>query len=116
MKKLLISAAVSSLSIAGSALAADMPVKAPKAPAPAPAFTWSSCYLGAHAGGGWARKDITDPVELVQNSFAGAPVTAGVTTAHISPSGAVIGGQFGCDYQFASNWVGGVEGAASGQP
>ena len=37
MKKLLISAAVSSLSIAGSALAADMPVKAPKAPAPAPA-------------------------------------------------------------------------------
>ena len=114
MKKLLISAAVSSLSIAGSALAADMPVKAPKAPAPAPAFTWSSCYLGAHAGGGWARKDITGPVEFVQNSFAGTPVTAGVTTAHISPSGAVIGGQFGCDYQFASNWVGGVEGAASG--
>ena len=114
MKKLLISAAASSLSIAGSALAADMPVKTPKAPAPAPAFTWSSCYLGAHAGGGWARKDITSPVELVQNSLAGAPVTVGVTAAHISPSGAVIGGQLGCDYQFASNWVGGVEGAASG--
>jgi hypothetical protein len=43
-----------------------------------------------------------DPVELVQNSFAGARVTAGVTTAHISPSGVVIGGQFGCDYQFAA--------------
>jgi outer membrane immunogenic protein len=25
-----------------------------------------------------------------------------------------MGGQFGCDYQFATNWVAGVEGSASG--
>ena len=114
MKKLLLSAAVSSLSIAGSALAADMPVKASKAPVPVPAFTWTSCYLGAHAGGGWSQKDVTNPVQVVQDSFSGAPVTTGVTTAHLSPSGAVIGGQIGCDYQFASNWIVGIEGAASG--
>src|ERR1700693_1703592 len=114
MKKLLLSAAVSSLSIAGSALAADMPVKASKAPVPVPAFTWTSCYLGAHAGGGWSQKDVTHPVQVVQDSFSGAPGTTGVTTAHLSPSGAVIGGQIGCDYQFASNWIVGIEGAASG--
>jgi outer membrane immunogenic protein len=115
MKKLpLLSAAVCSLSIAGPSLAADMPMYAAKAPAPAFAFNWSGCYLGAHAGGGWANKAITDPVQLVQDSLSGAPVTAGVTTVNVSPSGAVVGGQIGCDYQFAPNWVVGVEGAASG--
>jgi outer membrane immunogenic protein len=106
MKKLmLVSAAVVSLSV--PALAADLPVKARPVPV-LPPFTWTSCFLGGHVGGGWAQKDITDPVELVQ----GAADT--VTTVRVNPSGAVIGGQFGCDYQFAPNWVVGVEGAASG--
>jgi outer membrane immunogenic protein len=114
MKKLLLAnIAISVLGAGGTALAADMPVKAPPVAAPPP-FTWTGCYLGAHLGGGWARKDITDPVQLVQDSFSGAPLTTGVTTASASPSGVVVGGQFGCDYQFASNWVAGIEGAASG--
>jgi outer membrane immunogenic protein len=108
MKKLmLVSAALASLSI--PAFAADLAVKAPGSPP----FMWTSCFLGAHAGGGWARNDITDPVGLVEESAFGAPAT-GVTTAQVNPSGAVIGGQFGCDYQFAPNWVAGVEGSASG--
>jgi outer membrane immunogenic protein len=110
----LIGPAVSWLSIAGTALAADMPVKAPNAPAPVPAFAWTSCYDGAHAGGGWARTDVTNPVQVVQDAISAAPVTTGVTTLHLSPSGAVIGGQIGCDYQFTANWVVGIEGAASG--
>ena len=110
MKKLILAgAALASLSI--PALGADMRVKGPP---PVPLFTWTSCFLGMHAGGGWAQKDVTDPVQLVQDAFAAAPVTTGVTTASISPSGGVIGGQFGCDYQFAPNWVIGVEGAAAG--
>ncbi len=40
--------------------------------------------------------------------------TTGVTTASTSPTGAVIGGQIGCDYQFASSMVVGIEGSASG--
>jgi outer membrane immunogenic protein len=112
MKKLLfIAAAVSSLSAASSALAADLPVKAPGMAIPV--FTWTSCFLGAHVGGGWARKDITDPVALAEDALGLAP-TPTVTTAQVNPSGAVIGGQFGCDYQFAPNWVVGVEGSASG--
>ena len=111
MKKLILAAAaLVSLSI--PAFAADMPVK--ERPVPVPVFTWTGCFLGMHAGGGWAHKDVTDPIALVQDSFAGAPATIGVTTASISPSGGVVGGQFGCDYQFAPNWVVGVEGSAAG--
>jgi outer membrane immunogenic protein len=112
MKKLLL-AATSLLAIAGPALAADMPIQVPLAPAPA--FSWTGCYAGAHIGGGWAHKDITDPVALVQDQISGGPVTAGVTTVGLSPNGYLIGGQFGCDYQAAgSNWVLGFEGAVSG--
>jgi outer membrane immunogenic protein len=111
MKKLmLVSAALALLSI--PALAADIAVKAPGMPA-LPPFAWTGCFLGAYVGGGWARKDVTDPVALVEENAFGTPAT-GVTTAQVNPSGAVIGGQFGCDYQFVSNWVAGVEGSASG--
>jgi len=113
MRKLLIAnLAAAAMTMAGSALAADIPVKAP---APfVERFTWTGCYLGGHVGGGWARKDITDPVQLVQDSFLFPGATTGVTTVNPSPSGAVIGGQIGCDYEFASNFVIGVEGSASG--
>ncbi len=112
MRKLLFAnLALLATAIAGPAFAADMPVKA----APfAERFTWSGCYLGGHLGGAFARKDITDPVQLVQDSFLGAGSTAGVTTAGVSADGAVIGGQIGCDYQFAPSWVIGIAGDAAG--
>jgi opacity protein-like surface antigen len=115
MKKLLlVSAAMGLMSLAGPALAADMPLNVTKAPAAPPVFYWTGCYLGGHLGGGWSSKDVTDPVQLVQDTLSGAPVTAGVTSVSLNPAGIVVGGQFGCDYQFASNWVVGFEGAASG--
>jgi opacity protein-like surface antigen len=49
----------------------------------------------------------------VQNSFGAGP-TPGVTTVSPAPSGVVIGGQIGCDYEFAPSWVVGIEGSASG--
>ena len=112
MKKLLLAGvAAMSAGIAGPALAADMPLGYV---APVPIFNWTSCFLGAHIGGGWAHKDFTDPVALVQNSILGT-VTPGVTTVGVSSSGLIIGGQMGCDYQFGfSPWVVGVEGAVSG--
>jgi outer membrane immunogenic protein len=114
MKKSFLTVAMISMpSLMGSALAADLGVKAPVS-GPAPAFSWSSCYFGLHAGGGFASKDITDPVQLTQDSVLGAGTTVGRTTAYVTPSGAVIGGQLGCDYQVAPNWVVGIEGAASG--
>lgn len=98
--------------MAGPAVAADMPLEA-AAPFAA-RFSWTSCYLGGHLGGGFARKDLTDPVQLVQDSFLGPGSTTGITTVSPTPRGIVIGGQIGCDYQFASSLVVGIEGAASG--
>jgi outer membrane immunogenic protein len=112
MRKLLFAqAAMLAATLAGPAIAADLPLKS-EAPFVA-RFAWTGCYLGGSLGGGFATKDITDPVALVQESFAPGS-TAGITTANLSPRGVVIGGQIGCDYQFASSWVVGIEGAAAG--
>jgi outer membrane immunogenic protein len=112
MKKLLLAgAALPMLSnIAGSALAADMPLFV----APVPIFSWTSCFLGAHIGGAWARDSFTDPAALVENSVLGTVVPPGATVG-VSSNGLIIGGQMGCDYQFGfSPWVLGAEGAVSG--
>ncbi|MGB8400877.1 outer membrane protein [Bradyrhizobium sp.] len=113
MKKLsFATAAALVVTFASPAHAADLPLRA-ETPFAA-RFNWTGCYLGGHLGGGFAHKNITDPVQLVQDSFQGLGSTAGITTVSPSPTGVVIGGQIGCDYQFASSWVVGVEGAASG--
>jgi opacity protein-like surface antigen len=104
-------AAIALSSIAGPVLATDMPIGRPLS---TPAFSWTSCHLGAHVGGGWARESMIDPVQLVQDAIIGPGTTVGLTTVSPSPSGAVIGGQMGCDYQFMSNWVMGMQGDASG--
>ena len=117
MNKLnLLGAAGLALAAAGPAFAADLPQMPVKATF-AQRFTWTSCYLGAHVGGAWMRNDVTDPVLLVQDNVnLGGPgfTTGGPTTVGVNENGAVIGGQIGCDYQFPSNFVLGVEGAASG--
>jgi outer membrane immunogenic protein len=111
MRKTLVTAvAISLTGIAGPAIAADLPVSAPwTAP-----FSWTSCYFGGHLGGGWASKDMTDPVLLVQDTLIAPGTTTGVTTVGVNPSGILVGGQLGCDYQFAPHWVIGIEGSASG--
>ena len=115
MKKLLVVAATSFLAaIAGEARAADLPIAVPHAAFAPPPFTWTSCYMGAHAGAGFTRPAMTDPVQLAQDTLSGGPVTTGVTTVNVSSSGVIVGGQLGCDYQFDSAWVVGIEGAASG--
>src|ERR1700675_2061484 len=113
MRKLSFAAAAAlAVTIAAPAPAADLPLQT-ETPFAA-RFTWTGCYLGGHLGGGFAHKDITDPVQLVQDSFAAAAVTTGITTVSPAPSGVVIGWQIGCDYQFAPPWLVGIEGAVSG--
>jgi outer membrane immunogenic protein len=112
MRKLLFAqAALLAVTLAGPANAADLPLKS-EAPFVA-RFSWTGCYLGGQIGGGFATKDITDPVALVQESLDPGSTT-GITTANLSPRGVVIGGQIGCDYQFAPSWVVGIEGVAAG--
>jgi outer membrane immunogenic protein len=111
MKRLLLTT-VSALALisARPGLAADlgtrMPVKAPVA-APLPAFSWTGCYLGGHVGWGWGRKTFADTPnsDLVGFFTGGAQQSQDVDT-----DGFLGGGQVGCDYQFTSNWVIGVEG------
>ena len=103
-------AAVSLLSV--SAFGADLAV--PPAPPVVQPFTWTSCYGGVHVGGGASRRDVTDPVQLAQDSVLGAGTTVGVTTTSLNSTGFLAGAQIGCDYQFYSHLVLGVEGAVSG--
>ena len=79
------------------------------APAPAapPQFTWTGCYAGLSAGGGFGQKDLTDTAGVL------SPLS-GFTSANLDTSGYLLGGQIGCDYQFAPSWVVGIEGAAWG--
>jgi outer membrane immunogenic protein len=110
MKKLLfIGTSAVALAVASSAVAADLGVrKAPvyKAlpPAPVAAFSWTGCHIGAHVGGGWGFKEFSD--------VAGKPAFVG-STLRDDVSGVIGGGQIGCDYQMAPNWVVGIEGSIS---
>src|SRR5450631_587687 len=90
------------LTAAAPALAADYPREMPLQATFQQRFTWTGCYMGAHGGGAWTQTDATDPVLLVQDNAAFGTVgnTVGTTTANVRQSGAVIGGQIGCDYQF----------------
>jgi outer membrane immunogenic protein len=103
MKKILLSMAVTA-GFAGSAIAADLPVKArPMAPAPMMAVTnWTGCYVGAGGGYGmFVQRHRTVDLQ-------GVPVTALETdTGGKGWFGTV---QVGCDYQFSQRWVAGVFG------
>jgi outer membrane immunogenic protein len=110
MKRLLLTT-VSALALisARPSLAADLgtrlPVKAP--PAMVRAFSWTGCYLGGHVGWGWGQKTFADTPngDLVDFFIPGPQTSMDFTT-----NGFLGGGQIGCDYQFATNWVVGVEG------
>ena len=82
--------------LATSAIAADLPVKArPPAPLPVPVYGWSGCYIGGNVG--WARTETKVRIN-------------GVEDGKFSSDGIAGGGQVGCDYQFSSNWVLGIQG------
>jgi outer membrane immunogenic protein len=91
MKKLFIaSLALVALNAGSSALAADIPVKAPVY-RPAPVFSWDGCYIGVHVGGGWQVSSYT---------------TDGGARSGV---GAVGGAQVGCNAQWRQ-FVIGIEG------
>jgi outer membrane immunogenic protein len=87
------------LGAAQNVFAADLPVKAARAPAAIVASTWTGCFVGGHVGGAWGRTVATN---------ATAPFV-GEAIASSDPSGVVAGGQIGCDYQ-AGSFVIGLQG------
>jgi len=91
-------AAAFSLGVMQAASAADMPTKAPivKAPVAVAISNWTGCYIGANGGGGWSEKKFTNAQGLDEGSH--------------TANGFAAGGQIGCDYQFAPQWVVGIQG------
>jgi|SRR5262245_19330628 len=86
--------------LSGSAIAADLPRKAPAvAPAPLPVATWTGCYLTGGVGYGMWNQD----------NHAFDPAT-GLAEVERTNGGrgwlGRVGG--GCDYQFWQRWVVGV--------
>jgi outer membrane immunogenic protein len=111
MKKVLFAiAALSGLATAGSASAADLPLKAPMAPV-APLFSWTGCYVGANGGGTSNDTNFTtsmDPGTHLGNPANLAAVGAAGTGSALD-GGALIGGQAGCNWQ-TGQFVIGLEG------
>lgn len=90
-----------------SAFAADLGISPAQPQVVIPPFTWTSCYAGVQAGGGWGKKELNDSVGIFSSITHYSSVSDDV-------SGYQVGGQIGCNYQFAPSWVVGIEGAASG--
>ncbi len=80
----------------GSALAADMPMKAPEAPA----YQWSGCYVGVNGGGGASGTNFTATVDPGTHLLAGDPALVGADgTGSANGDGLLVGGQAGCNWQ-----------------
>lgn len=97
MKKIIGIAAIAGL-LSMPALAADMAVKMRVKAPPAPIYGWTGCYIGGNGGGAWQHNHTVDIT-------AAPPLDTGTDNA----SGVVGGGQIGCDYQFANNWLVGIQ-------
>jgi len=96
MKKLLLCACAFT-SLAGGALAADLPARMPvKAPDYVPMFTWTGFYLGGNIGVGWTNGNATTTVAGIPGTISG------------SGSGVLGGGQIGYNWQ-TNSIVFGVE-------
>jgi len=85
------------MGLAGAAQAADLTTPYEPVPAPAPAFSWTGVYIGAHGGYSWA-------------DFTSEPTDA---YGGLKPDGWFGGGQAGYNYQFSNNVVLGIEADAS---
>ncbi len=101
-------AAVSTIALTQVASAADVGRPVYKAPPP-PVSSWTGCYIGGNIGYGWGRETVSIP-NLGETT--GVPVLEGVSFGPVTgdTSGVLGGGQVGCNYQFAPNWVVGIEG------
>jgi outer membrane immunogenic protein len=134
MKKLLFGGAplLSTLVAIGSAVAADIPMRREQ-PVPAPAmtaaFSWTGCYFGGYAGGGWSGGSGAIFADQGQNglgpagsiatppfqSYSGGASASRLVAPHSFnadlDASAIGGGTLGCNWQVpTSPWVFGIEG------
>jgi len=88
-----------------SAIAADLPTKAPSPPA----FSWSGCYIGVNGGGGASGSNFTTAVGNGMHLIpADAATVAALGTGSANDSNFLAGGQIGCNWQ-SGTFVYGLE-------
>jgi outer membrane immunogenic protein len=115
MKKLTTCVVAITSFIGTSAFAADMAVKAPPAPPPAPVWNWTGWYAGVNLGAsfGNARTDFNAASGsgfLSFVSFQGPFTLPGFAGSNREyPDGFMGGGQIGYNWQFSPIWVVGLE-------
>jgi len=92
--------------VTGSALAADMPMKAPEAPT----YQWGGCYLGVNVGGGASGTNFASAVDPGTYLAAGdAATVSGSGGGGANADGILAGAQAGCNFQ-SGTLVYGLEG------
>ncbi len=104
MKKLVLALAAAA-AFTGSALAADLPAKAPMIQAPAPVYNWTGFYLfGGFGYGLWAA----DTTTIVPPGFPTSGTCILCVNQRQGGKGwyGTVGG--GYDFQFGGSWVAGV--------
>jgi outer membrane immunogenic protein len=109
---------------AGSALAADIPVRPGAAPGVVPVASpsyindWTGFYVGIHGGGGWGHESFENSISQCGDAgtiaaMTGCSFTTFQLPAGVSPSGGIFGFQFGHNWQWGPV-VGGLETDFSG--
>ena len=79
-----------------AAAAADMPLKAPEAPA----YQWSGCYIGVNLGGGTSGTNFSSSVGPGTHLLGGDPVVVAASGGGgANADGVLAGGQAGCNWQ-----------------
>src|SRR5581483_7635889 len=110
MKKIPAAAAVVAVFTGGSALAADIPLKAP-ARAPAPAVeSWTGGYVGGEVGALWSQADWTTTCLLTNapgDTTCPSALSPSDSTSPHRFNGTALraGGFFGFNWQVQPSWL-----------
>ena len=112
MRWLILGGAALAAITSGSAVAADMKVKALYKAPPVPAFSWSGCFIGGNAGYGWGSNgaELVVPGDPGSQAFYQPTIAVGAlpTSVGYDQSGFIGGGQIGCNQQ-VDRFVVGIE-------
>ena len=78
----------------------------PLPPPVVPAYNWTGFYIGGNLGGGWARADFAN---TATGTAGGVPLPTNTNSGTATARGLIGGGQIGFNYEFATNWLLGIE-------
>lgn len=110
MRTTLAAAAIVSMALTGAAAAADLPSRSVEPPAPAlPIFTWTGFYVGVNAGYHFAES--SNVAIATSGALTAVNTATGIVPFGLSPDrdGFTAGGTIGYNFQFAPQFVAGIE-------